>query len=507
MSKPTIACGLVSVLAAAAGGLEAAEQADAEAIRTSAGLSVCTVTVENAWGVPQSLATGWLLGEGGFVITDLGAIRHRGAARATVGFEDGSTATAERFGMAEPGLGLAALRVEASEGRKGLALASDLSALSGSTSVTMAGYDWGDRLEVKRGRLRDGPQIQTVAVRSGVKAPAGPEQFLRVEGERLHAASGSPVLDAAGRVLAVRLDVDAKGLTSVLAVPATALRSSLLSSTPELKPLSELPEPRWPVRILRLPGEPVGLQAFVKASQTVSRAMVCQRCGGAGTVRFGAWGEHRDFPCPACVGTGWQITPEVLDMLNKWAEEGTRVAWAAEVETRSRSQVRKIGVEMVSRLAAVGRNLRRVMGPLGRVNTAQPTGEKPEGVILYARVEQKVDGPDGDYLLLDAFNMRTPAAVRVEDLLGHDGMGPLPGRRVPAKGTWFALAATVVSGFKTGETEGVYVLPFEWAPYVPAMGRGGGEDGRRGGPGWGGRGGRDGPGGRGGPGGWGGGDR
>jgi len=94
--------------------------------------------------------------------------------------------------------------------------------------------------------------------------------------------------------------------------------------------------------------------------------------------------------------------------------------------------------------------------------------------------------------------MQTPAAVRVEDLLGHDGMGPLPGRRVPAENTWFALAATVVSGFNTGETQGVYVLPFEWAPYVPSSGRGEEEDGRRNWPGWGGPGSRGGPGGRGG---------
>ncbi|MFO8011936.1 MAG: hypothetical protein R6X20_01390, partial [Phycisphaerae bacterium] len=45
--------------------------------------------------------------------------------------------------------------------------------------------------------------------------------------------------------------------------------------------------------------------------------------------------------------------------------------------------------------------------------------------------------------------------------------GPLPGRQVPRKGTWFALAATVVSEFNTGQVQGVYVLPFEWAPYMP----------------------------------------
>ena len=470
-------------LALSAGPAWAAAKVDTEAVRQAVGPAVCTVTVENAWGVPQSVATGWLLGDGRFVVTDLGALKVRGAARATLRFDGGLEASADTFGMADPALGLAALKVDgALSSRKGLGLASELPAVGASVAVTLAGYNWGERLDVTTGRLLPGPQIRTVASRSGVMPPEGVDRFLRIEGERIHAASGSPLTDADNRVLAVRLDVQAKGMTAVLAMPATTLRASLLSAKPELKPLGDLPEPCWPVHILRLPGEPVGLETFVKASNTISRAMVCDRCGGEGTIEGGGWIFGRDFRCPQCMGTGIHLTPEVMEMLAEWARQGTRVAWAPGMDSRTRSGVRKIGVEMLARLAPVGRHLRRAIGLLGRLNVTRPNPRDPQGIILYARVADQVTGPDGEYLVLDAFNTRTPVAVRVEDLLGHDGLGPLPGRRVPGKGTWFALAATVVSGFDTGEVQGVYALPFEWAPYIPELDPAEEQDDRRGPP-------------------------
>jgi len=486
-----------------------AEKPEVEALQTIVGPAVCSMSVENTWGVPQAIATGWLLGDGKFAITDLGALKRQGSAKVTLRFTDGGSATATQFGMADPSLGLAALRLEGSAGtRKGLGLASEPPSTASPILVATTGYAWGDQLTVKSGRLLRGPRIADVASRTGAATPTSIDAFLKIEGDRLCAASGAPVTDAAGTVLAVRLDVAAKGMTPVLAMPASTLRESLLASQAQLKPLADLPDALWPVKILRLPGEPVTQDAFLRASQTLNQTLVCDRCGGDG--RISGWGGS--YPCPACAATGIQLNTENLDMLREWALQGTRVAWGPDVDSRTRSQVRKVGVEVMAHLAVVGRNIRRswgLAGALARLYQVRAEPGKPQGIILYAQVKEQVAGPDGQYLLLESFNTGTTVAVRAEDLLGCDGMGPLPGREVPKKDTWFALAGAVISPFNSGKASGVYVLPFEWAPYVPSLDRGD-EDRRpewdtRWGD-WGDRGGPGGPGGRGGgPGGHGGG--
>jgi len=455
---------LVSAVAEAA-----SVQPEPDALRPKVAPAVCTVVAENAWGVPRALATGWLLGGGRFVVTDLSALKACRAERVTLTFADGTRATAREFGLADPGLGLCALRVEMmGAGRPGLPLAASLPALGSPVPVVTAGYAWGERFEMKAGRLLAGPQIQAVAARSGVTGPEGVDRFVRVEGETVRAASGAPILDTEGRVVAVRLDVATRGLTAVLAMPATTLRASLLSATPELKPLSDLPEPLWPVHLVRLPGQPTSQAVFTKASQTIFRGLICDRCRGKGRVDPSGYIFDRDVRCPECQGAGLRLTPEVYEALKTWALEGTRVVWSPLVDGRTRTAVRKAGVEMLARLATVGRHLRRTLPFLGLLNVVRPAA-RPEGILLYARVNRTLEGPDGSYLILEAFNTRTPVAVRADDLTGTGGLGPAPGRSVPKRGTWFALAGAVVSGFDTGAVRGVFVLPFEWAPYVPAL--------------------------------------
>jgi len=453
----------------------AADKAETDAPMASVGPSVCTVWVENSWGVVQAVANGWLLGEGKFAITDLGALKRPGAAKVTLRFADGASVTATQFGMADASLGLVALRLEGlAAGRKGLGLASALPSMASPVLVATVGFAWGDQLMVKKGRIARGPRITDVASRAGAQAPSGIDAFLKIEGDRLLGASGSPVTDEAGTVLAVRLDVAAKGMTSVLAMPASTLRESLLASGAQLKPLSDLPETLWPVKIVRLPGEPVRQDAFVRASQILNKALVCERCGGRGKVDASRWLFDRDYRCPVCAGTGIHLNTENLELLREWALQGTRMVWGEDVDSRTRLQVRKIGVEVMAHLAVVGRNLRRSWGLvalLARLNQVRVEPGKPQGIILYARVKDQVAGPDGQYLMLESFNTGTTMAVRVEDLLGHDGLGPLAGRQVPKKDTWFALAGAAISSFNSGEVSGTYVLPFEWAPYVSSLDR------------------------------------
>ena len=519
----------ITVALAAAGARGAPARLDLAALKERVSPALCAVTVENAWGIPQSVSTGFLLGNGRFVVCDLGSLRHRGAARVTLRFADGATLRATQFGMADPALGLAAVRAGDGEPtRQGLSLAAALPALEGAEMVASAGWRWGDQITVTSGRVLRGPKIAEVASRSKVETPAGIDDFLRVDGGRIDAASGGPVLDAEGNVLAVRLDVAAKNMTLALAMPATTLRKSLLSTQPELKSLADLPEPLWPVHVLRLPGEPTDEKVLGRMSQAIQRAMVCNTCGGKGKVDPGRWMFGRDIGCPTCAGTGIRLTPEAYEMLTEWAIQGTRIVWAPGVSAQRRTLVRKMGVEMMGRMGKVGQAVRRILGFTGGVDLVQPPKAKmPYGILLYARIQEEVDGPDGKYLILEALNTRTRAAVRVEDLVGDGGLGPQPGHQVPKQDTWFALAGTVVSTFRTdggrqdgtrmddgspgggrqdgtrtddgrpdggrpaggrpdesrlGAEQGIYVLPFEWTGYIPPADDGRGDRPDRPGP-------------------------
>jgi hypothetical protein len=473
-------CVAVVLLAAGwASGQVASSKFDLQGLRESAGPAVCRITVENTWGIPQAVVSGFLLGEGRFVVTDLGAVAHPGVDRARLLFSDGTEAEATQFGLADPALGLAALRVDAKEpARRGLSLAPSLPPLDGVAPVGVIGWPWGKQLEAATGRVRQGPAIREVASRSNLQTPEGIDAFLRIEGARLSAVSGSPVVDRSGTVLAVRLDVAAPGLVLTLAMPAVSLRQSLLSSEPKLKPLSDLPRPLWPVDILRLPGAPPAPAEFLRTTQTVKTAIACGRCKGTGKVKTG-WDlfDRSDVRCEACQGTGIVIHAEDFDTLTPWAEEGARAVWSAGQDGRSRAAFRTMGAEVLKSLAVVGRNFQSLFGSKGADLVKFPPA-MPHGIVLYCRVAESVDGPDGRYLVLESANTPTLAAVRVDDLVGHDDMGPTAGRSEPGVGTWFALAGAVLSRFDTGQDSGVFVLPFEWAPYQPVAA----EPGRQGGP-------------------------
>jgi hypothetical protein len=136
-----------------------------------------------------------------------------------------------------------------------------------------------------------------------------------------------------------------------------------------------------------------------------------------------------------------------------------------------------MGAEVLKSLAAVGRNFQLLFGSAG-VDLVKFPPAMPHGIVLYCRVSESVDGPDGRYLFLESVNTRTLAAVRADDLVGHGNLGPTAGRSEPKVGAWFALAGAVLSRFDTGERRGVFVLPFDWTPYRPVAA----EPGSQGGP-------------------------
>jgi len=97
---------------------------DVNAVREKVSPGTCQVTVLNGWGVPVAYANGFLLGQGRFVLTDLGAVGQPGVSSVSLKFQNGPVATAKEFGLAHTATGLVALRVEAeAPSRTGLELA------------------------------------------------------------------------------------------------------------------------------------------------------------------------------------------------------------------------------------------------------------------------------------------------------------------------------------------------------------------------------------------------
>ena len=142
-----LAAGVAVAAMVATGNLPAADVPDVAAAREAAAGSVCRVIAENALGVPVAYASGFLLGEGRFAITDLASLARPDVKQARLQFRDGGKAIALQFGMADPSIGLAALKVDQLPGNlSGLAL-SAASAAEGLGEITVIGHKWAQEPE------------------------------------------------------------------------------------------------------------------------------------------------------------------------------------------------------------------------------------------------------------------------------------------------------------------------------------------------------------------------
>jgi len=458
------AAGLALAASVAAG----ADRPDPALLRQTVAPAVCTVTVENTWGMPVAIANGFLLGDGRFVVSDLGAVAQPGVGSVTVRFEDGRLYVVRQFGLADVSLGLVALEVLADRaGKSGLPLAGTLPDLDGVTAVGMVGWEYAKDLGVATGRLWQGPSADDVASRARIQPPAGLDVFLRIAGSDLQAAAGAPVVDANGTVLAVHLSIAAPGIQVPLAVPAYSLRRSLLSAEPKLAMLTKLPRPVWPVETVRLAGEPPKPAGFQGARERIRDAMVCSQCRGRGRIRAefdgGAMRTYDEsIECPRCRGEGIALESGVYELLTTWAEKGTRAVWAPGPVGPVQTAARGAGRDMLRYLATIDRNFRAEFAQRAGRDVSQLGQMVPRGLIVYAEVRETIAGPDGEYVILDPVDTDGMVAVRLQDLLGKDGRGPSGLGRRPPDRAWVLLAGTVLSRLQAPGYVGVCVLPFEW---------------------------------------------
>ncbi|MCX5674872.1 MAG: hypothetical protein NTX87_07675 [Planctomycetota bacterium] len=458
----------VGALLAPTQGLSAAAPIDAAAVRDSARSAVCRVTAENAWGIPEAIATGFLLGDGRFVVTDLGAVGRPGAAQVSLQFQDGSKSVAREFGMADPALGLVLLRMPAdAPARTGLALAAELPVLDGTAPVIAAGWHWGSQLEVVAGRLWKGPAMRDLAPLARVEPPAGVDTFVRMEGGRLEAAGGSPLLGSSGTVLAVGFDLLLRDTVAPLGMPATTLRSALLATPPQLKPLAELPKPLWPQRPLRMPGSPATQADITAAASRFKTALLCQMCKGTGRITGEGPGRglisrffDGHFPCPTCHGELVTASEVSLKALSTLAEQATRTVWVPVADDRARAAARATAADILKAMAGYGPHFRRDHAAAVAAALHAAALPPPWGIVCQAQVTGADNGPDGRYVFLSPWSSRATLAVRADDLV-------MPGyktavRREPPADSWVLLTGAVLSRFKADSREGFFVLPCEW---------------------------------------------
>ena len=480
---------------AAASAARAAAPMDTAALRASAEASVCRVTVKNAWGIPVATCSGFLIGDGRFVVTDLGTVARPTVEKVDLAFADGSTAVASQFAMADATLGLVALRIDsptlpggsstgksgdAAPARKGLPLASALPPLDGTASVVAAGWNWGVKLEVFSGKLVKGPAIREVAALARVDTPAGVDTFVRINGDHL-ASTGAPVFAPDGTVVAVTMEVTVNNVSAALAMPASTLRSALLGATPQLKPLSELPKPLWPSRLLRLTGAAATAADMPAAFAKYNAATTCPQCNGrgeapitglSGTGASSAYGYGYGYatygPCPRCHKEKVAASEVVMKALSPAVEGAARTFWAPVIDERSRQTAGKAGTALLTSFASAGPYFQHdfAVAEDGHLDRAS----LPQGVLLYAEVQKKADGPDGRYVILTLRSSKTTVAVRLDDLLAPGGKS-MTGRKEPADSSWLLMAGVAVSEFKGGgppgrvsDVAGIFVLPLEWTP-------------------------------------------
>jgi hypothetical protein len=474
----SIAAGLILAgawAALASGGVRAADAPappDLLAVRRTAAARVCLVTVRDGPGAGLAYATGFLIGDGRFVLTDLAAAAQPGAAQADLAFEDGKTSKAVAFGMADAVLGVVALRVEGEPlAQGGLGLARPAFPADEPRQAVAVGWQWGERLDVAEGRLAAGPPAAELAAQVGLAAPPGDRTFLAWSGAPLGGAGGAPVLERDGTVAGVLLDL-AAGARPPTVVPAAAIREALLGAKAELRPLAALPNPFWPTRLRLLAGEPVRPGSVGLATRDLKTRIRCAKCLGKGTIAvrrvigqrtilgtsYPIWGYVPET-CPACQGETVALKGDTYQYFSKIALLGTRAWYQPESGPDERAAVRESVGDLLKGLAKAGPQFRGALAAAAAeaLQKARAAGSFPLGLVLYAQVRETVGRPDGRYAVLAPYQGPALLAARTEP--GSAASNGAEGSAAPAwaYGDWLVVAGVAEPPVQVAGRDLVYL--------------------------------------------------
>jgi len=434
---------------------------------------VCLVRADGALGVPEAYASGFLLGSGKFVITDLASLARPGVEKVTVRFKDGTSLESEQFGMADPATGLVAVALpEAKKDPAGLSLSTAAVAAEDGLPIVVVGWRYAEDIDLATGRLTDEVPATELAETCGVKTPDGDLAFVRLYAPAKGIAPGAPVVDAGGGVVGTMMHV--AGMDGLLAVPAAALRRALLAAEAKLEPLGKLPAPVWPVTVQTLPGQPMTAQQFAGAVRAVKLRSRCDQCRGSGRVTVKKVVGHRRVggmvrpiikqvpkQCDKCGGDGIVCEAGLYDYFARMGEGATRLA--ADPATKASVMEAVIGNTgaLLEALRKIGGPYRSRLAQQASKDLGKGTGPFPRGVVVYAQRLETVRHAGGEYTFLSPYRSSVRLAVPTADL--ERPLGAAPGKaRSPGVGDWVVLAGMARASVDLSNHRSVYVMMFGW---------------------------------------------
>jgi len=469
-----LATGVAVAAMFAAGNLPAADAPDAAAAREVATGSVCLVIAENALGAPVAYASGFLLGDGRFAITDLASLARPDVKQARLQFRDGGKAVALQFGMADPSIGLAALKVDQLPGNlSGLAL-SAVSSAEGLGEITVIGHKWAQEPEKpdfiigQFSHVTSSASLATEMLK--VDPPKQAFSFINFASINPEQPSGSPVVDKSGKVVGVLLRI--AGLSKPLVVPASVLREALMASDRQLRPLAELPKPFWPIAVLPVPGKPPAAQDFAQTLRLIKTRSLCNQCKAKGTITVRKLIESRVIngaqrnvykdevqTCPTCNGECVNFPDGLYAQYSRMAEAGTYLASAGGVDQKVRDTVFSGCMDLLKAVSKIGKAYRDDLVNEIKADLSKNLDGGPHGMVVFAQVRESVEGPDGQYLMLAPHGSEAKLVAKADRLAA---VAEVRGTRLD-EGRWIVLTGMAMGSVSIGSQRAIYVQPLAWA--------------------------------------------
>ncbi|HUW99553.1 MAG: serine protease [Phycisphaerae bacterium] len=454
----------------------AAAGAGTDGVAGSVGPQVCLVRVEGALGLPAAYASGFLMGEGRFVLTDLASVAQPGVKSVTVIFQDGTEAVAKTFSMADPAMGIAAIGVDLppDKAAQGLDLSKAEEPKEG-VPAEVVGWRGGKELIKTAGRLAGTVSGAELATALGFTEPGPDVEFLKFLCPSLDIATGAPVTGPDGTVLGIMVCI--YGADKPLVAPSPLVRKALLAAGPQTKPLSALPRVLWPVALQKMPGKPPAPREFAAVCRSVKMSSVCPKCKGSGFIvvrvldhyevvatglrRAVYRAEKRD--CAACRTEGLVCGKGLYGKFSKMAEGATWLLWASNPPENVRNAAAENGMGLLGALGKVPPGYRGELTDQARSDMDAAAGEYPRGAVLYAQVCETVNIRGDEYTVLVPHKSESVLMVNSDTLVGAYSAEERAAGARPAEGSWIIVGGVLIGKADIQGSHPIFMQLFGWA--------------------------------------------